>query len=168
MIAKRLVFALAVGLALVFSQAPEFAQQYRQRLGGALDELNRFVADFDADARRADMDREAAIARLLGNADGFVRERGDQMRRTVVRLGRLEGQAVAYDAAGPFRRLTLLASNHDREIARRAMERFEPAVPLTSEALAAALLGFLTAWMTGRGLIGLAALRRRSRARARA
>ena len=45
---------LAFGLlgGLVASQAPEFGQQYRQRLGGAIDELNRVVARFDEDARR--------------------------------------------------------------------------------------------------------------------
>ena len=48
---------LAVGIAaaagaLTASQLPEFAQQYRQRLGGALEELRQVVADFDADAER--------------------------------------------------------------------------------------------------------------------
>ncbi|MBB3444674.1 hypothetical protein FHT93_004547 [Rhizobium sp. BK379] len=38
---------LAVGLAggTLFSQAPEFAQQYRQRIGGAVDELRIIVDD---------------------------------------------------------------------------------------------------------------------------
>jgi len=37
-------------LALAGSQIPEFAQQYRQRLGGAIDELNRMIAQFDSEA----------------------------------------------------------------------------------------------------------------------
>ena len=37
--------AFVIGLLLGFalSQTPEFAQQYRQRLGGAIDELQRIV-----------------------------------------------------------------------------------------------------------------------------
>ena len=51
----RNTMTMAFGLAgaLTLSQAPEFAQQYRQRLGGALDELRRVVADFDADAAKS-------------------------------------------------------------------------------------------------------------------
>jgi Protein of unknown function (DUF2937) len=36
---------------LIGSQGPEFAQQCRQRLGGALEELNRIVSEFDAEVR---------------------------------------------------------------------------------------------------------------------
>ena len=46
-------FALAIGLicGLVGTQGPEFAQQYRQRLAGGVDELARVVGAFEADAR---------------------------------------------------------------------------------------------------------------------
>jgi len=43
MIFNRIAFALALFAAVLGSQFPEFAQQYRQRLGGALDELDRIV-----------------------------------------------------------------------------------------------------------------------------
>ena len=54
--------ALIVGVVFggAFSQAPEFAQQYRQRLGGALDELTAIVQRFDQDAARAGLDRRRA------------------------------------------------------------------------------------------------------------
>ena len=51
MLARRLALAIAVLAGLIGSQAPEFAQQYRQRLGGALEELNRIVSEFDAEVR---------------------------------------------------------------------------------------------------------------------
>ncbi|MEM9851772.1 MAG: DUF2937 family protein, partial [Pseudomonadota bacterium] len=46
---------LAGGCAMLCatSQFPEFSQQYVQRLGGAVDELRRVAADFDASARAA-------------------------------------------------------------------------------------------------------------------
>ena len=44
------------------SQFPEFSQQYVQRLGGAVDELSRFVAEFDADAAAVGMTRTSCPA----------------------------------------------------------------------------------------------------------
>ena len=44
MILRRLAFAVSLLLGALASQLPEFAQQYRQRLGGAIDELQRIVA----------------------------------------------------------------------------------------------------------------------------
>ena len=61
------VGALA-GLAL-FSQAPEFAQQYRQRIGGAVDELRIVVADFDRDAATSQMTRDEALDELTGSGE---------------------------------------------------------------------------------------------------
>ena len=45
------VFALLCGL--LFGQAPEFMQQYHQRLGGTADELTLIVRHFEEDAKRS-------------------------------------------------------------------------------------------------------------------
>jgi hypothetical protein len=55
---------LALGFAL--SQFPEYAQQYVQRLGGAVDELRIIVADFDRGAAEAGLTRDEALARFAG------------------------------------------------------------------------------------------------------
>ena len=57
MLARRLALAIAVLAGLIGSQGPEFAQQYRQRLGGALEELNRIVSEFDAEVQRQNLTR---------------------------------------------------------------------------------------------------------------
>jgi Protein of unknown function (DUF2937) len=46
------VFGIALLSALLFSQAPEFTQQYFQRLGGVVDELDSIVRHFDEDSCR--------------------------------------------------------------------------------------------------------------------
>jgi len=61
MFARRLALAIAVLTGLIGSQGPEFGQQYRQRLGGALDELNRIVSEFDEEARGQDLTRAEAL-----------------------------------------------------------------------------------------------------------
>ena len=51
---------LALGLlgGVVAAQAPEFAQQYAQRLGGAADELRRQVAVLESDAQASGTTRD--------------------------------------------------------------------------------------------------------------
>ena len=47
------------------SQGPEFSQQYRQRLGGAIDELNRVVARFDSKVEPMSPELTAAVEKAL-------------------------------------------------------------------------------------------------------
>lgn len=47
LVRRVLVFLIIASSAVLFSQAPEFAQQYRQRLGGAIDELTTSIQSFD-------------------------------------------------------------------------------------------------------------------------
>lgn len=161
MILRRIVFFLAVVLGVVASQVPEFAQQYRQRLGGAVDELNRIIQDFDADAARMHLDRDAGLDRLLANPDMFVRQRGQQIRDDAARAARLERQLQSYQEAGPFWRLATFARSYEPEIARRAAQNFEPAVPVTTEGILTTVIGFLVGWIGGRAIIAPIQRRRR-------
>ncbi|MFX5510351.1 DUF2937 family protein, partial [Acinetobacter baumannii] len=81
------------------SQLPEFAQQYRQRLGGAVDEIKRVVANFDADAARLSLSRDQGLERLKANGDQFIRQRGEQLEQDIARGDRLEQQLQAYAEA---------------------------------------------------------------------
>jgi hypothetical protein len=92
MLARRLALAIAVLAGLIGSQAPEFAQQYRQRLGGALEELNRIVSEFDGEGRRQNLSRAEALKRLEGNSDPLARERGEDMDKAIERGQRLNGK----------------------------------------------------------------------------
>lgn len=148
--------ALAVGLfgGVVASQGPEFAQQYRQRVGGAIDELNRIVDRFDADSRATGETRERALGRLRGNPDRLASLQGEAMRANVERRDRLERQRAAFSEAGPFQRLAVMMRDPDRDIARAAYGDFEPALPVTNEGIVMGLIGFAFGWGLTR-LIGL-------------
>lgn len=171
---SRIVRIVAFGLglfgALVASQGPEFSQQYRQRLGGGIDELRRVIARFEAAARAGGETRESAIARLRSNPDALASSQGSAMQAHVERLTRLEAHRRAMAEAGPFARIALMAREGDREIVTAAYREFEPAVPVTVEGAASAALGFAAAWG---GMLMLAALarslwrRRKAPARAR-
>ena len=148
-----LILAL-LGAALL-SQAPEFAQQYRQRLGGALDELRVVVADFARDAANASLSRDDAVGRMRTSADGFVRDRGSSMQATIERFERLEAQAARLEAAPPAWRPAVVARGADRRILAAAWEAFEPAVPLTTAGLVWAFLGGGLLGAGGMGARGL-------------
>lgn len=153
MILRRLAFAVSLLLGALASQLPEFAQQYRQRLGGAIDELQRIVAQFDRDAASQSLDREAALNRLQGNADPLAAKRATDMRETIARENRLTRQQEAMRDAGSFGRLAVFARDFDAGIAHRAWGDFEPALPATLEGVVIGVAGFIF----GGGLLRLLA-----------
>ena len=158
---RRLSLAFGVLIGVAASQLPEYAQQYRQRLGGAVDELHAVMAKFDADSGQAGLSRDQAIARLRADADTFVQQRGVQTADIVARAQRLERQRQDFSTAGPVNRLIVMARDFDPAIARGAYASFEPTVPVTSEGFLAGIVGF----MAGAGLFRLAAAPFRRRVR---
>ncbi|KPP81443.1 MAG: Protein of unknown function (DUF2937) [Rhodobacteraceae bacterium HLUCCO07] len=151
------VLTLAGGLtgAAGLSQFPEFSQQYVQRLGGAVDELSRFVDEFDADAAGLGLSRAAALADLeAGSAMGAAR--AETVGRVIARHARLSRDLQALEAAGPFTRLHRAGHLGDPEIAARVWQSYRPALPLTFEGAVFAGAGFLAGVAVIGGLGGLA------------
>jgi hypothetical protein len=143
MIIRRIFFFISLMVGAAASQLPEFAQQYRQRLGGAIDEINRMLQEFDRDAASSGMDRPAGVGRLQKNDDPFVQQRGVRVREAEARVSRLERQLQDFSQAGSVSRLGVLARDFDPGIAQRAYQSFEPAMPLTLEGGTIAATGFL-------------------------
>ena len=145
-VARTLAAAFGLFGGVVASQGPEFAQQYRQRLGGAIDELRRVVQRFEADAGANGHSREAAIGRLQTNPDDLVSRQGTAMRGNVERLERLERHRQAFVDAGPFQRLWVTARDGDLDLMEATYRDFEAALPATQEGVVAAGAGFLGGW----------------------
>ena len=146
MLARR--FALAVGLlvAVCASQLPEYVQQYRQRLGGAVEELKRIVAQFDAEAEAQTLTREQGIARLETNPDPLVQARGGDMRSDVDRERRLAAQQQAFADAGPISQYWVLVERLDPTLAEQAYAIYQPALPLTPSGFVAGAVGLVAGW----------------------
>jgi hypothetical protein len=147
---SRIVRIIAFGCGLcggiVASQGPEFAQQYRQRVGGAVDELRQVITRFDGDARASGETKDSAIARLRSNADDFVSRQGAAMQANVERLGRLETHRETMMQAGPFSRVALMMRDGDRDVMEAVYRDFEPAVPVTEEGILSTAIGFIAVW----------------------
>jgi len=159
---RRLAIAIGLLCAVLGSQFPEFAQQYRQRLGGALDELNRMVAQFDAEVAGQSLNRAQGLDRLEKNDDPLARERGAAIAGDIGRAERLQRQQDALKSAGPLTRLAALAENFDAPTLRQAVADYEPAVPVTIEALIIGAIGLLIGW-SATHLIAWPVRRRRAR-----
>lgn len=147
MLFRRFAFAVGLLVAFLASQLPEFTQQYRQRLGGAIDELSAEVTRFDGDAAAQSLTREQGIARLEGNGDALAQARGQSMAATVERRDRLDRQRTALGTAGPVSQYAVLADGFDAGIARQTLSDFQPAVPATTAGFIAAVIGFFLGWL---------------------
>jgi hypothetical protein len=156
-----------VGLAIVLSQFPEYAQQYTQRLGGAVDELRVITEDFDRAAELGGLDRTQALARYNASNDEFLAGRGTSMTATFQRYEDLSTALARIEGAGPLERLQSMPVYLDTDIGRRTLENYRPAMPVTIEGVLYALAGFVAGYLVVSALVRFCALpfRRRDRIR---
>jgi hypothetical protein len=154
------MFAMLGGLALglCFSQFPEYAQQYEQRLGGAVDELKTIVNDFDRDATRFGLTRPQALQRYEVSPDDFLVARGTSMSATLARYGKLSVMLADLQNAGPLERAMHLGDYLDTDVGARAMQTYKPAVPVTVEGLAWGLAGWVIGYLVTYPLLGFLTL----------
>jgi hypothetical protein len=145
-IVRIIAFGLGIAGGVIASQGPEFSQQYRQRLGGAIDELKQVIQRFEADARATGETQESAIARLRSTADDLASRQGTAMQANLERLERLEAHREAMIQAGPFARVALMVRDGDTDVMEKAYRDFEPAMPVTEEGLVSAAAGFIAVW----------------------
>lgn len=152
---RILALAGAVAGGVGLSQFPEFSQQYLQRLAGQVDALSEVVRDFDATATRNLLTREQALADMTGTA--FLEDRRSDLTRTFARYDRLSANLADLRAASPLQRLTMPQKLGDGETLAATWADFRPAVPVTTDGLITAGIGFLGGWLVTAGLLGLLA-----------
>ena len=135
--------ALCVVGAVLFSQVPEFMQQYLQRLGGHLDEARRQLQQFTDTAAQSGLTLERFIAQTAANAEPAVAKLGGVMTGTVERVADLAAAQTALQNATTWSRPFVFVARLDLPIARATWGIFKPAVPTTLEGLLYALAGML-------------------------
>jgi len=133
--------ALCAAGTIIFSQIPEFMQQYLQRLGGHLDEARRQLAQFRHTAEQSGVTLDQLINQTNANAAPAVARLGGVIHETVARVDHLEAAQAAISGASLAARPFVFLHHVDPEIARATWSIFKPAVPTTVEGLAYALLG---------------------------
>jgi hypothetical protein len=166
-----LLMALLGGAAL--SQAPEFAQQYMQRLAGEVNALREYVVEpIDDDAAAAGLTRREALAGLAASEAGeFPNLLSGTLQDMLARYEALDAHLLALRRADEYERSWLIARQRDVALLRDTAEDYRPAMPLTLAGVVHAGAGFVIGWILGAfvaGLLGLffpPARRRRAYAR---
>ena len=150
---RRMVAGIGgLALAVVLSQFPEYAQQYTQRLGGAVDELRVITEDFDRAAAAGGLDRAAALGRYEASNDDFLAGRGASMTATFQRYEDLSATLARIEGASAIERLQSLPAYLDTDIGRRTLESYRPAIPVTMEGILYAGGGFILGYLVLSGL----------------
>lgn len=153
------LFALLVALlgAAALSQGPEFAQQYMQRVAGAVDELGEFVRRFNSDTDAVGVTREEALTAYAESGE-FLSLQGVRVEDTLGRYDRLQEHLAEMRRANEYERSWLVLREHDLPMMRATASDYQPALPLTLAGAAHAGAGFILGWIIGAviaGLIGL-------------
>ena len=139
----RLVCVLG---AVVCAQAPEFFQQYLQRLGGHLDEAMLQLASFEQAAQAAGKPWAQFVADTLGNPDAGLARLGATMRDTASRVDELAAAQTALLHASAWSRPWAFLAHLDATIAQATAAIFKPAVPTTVEGAIYAGIGVAVAF----------------------
>ncbi|MGE0007863.1 MAG: DUF2937 family protein [Parvibaculaceae bacterium] len=145
MLIRTISLAIAVLGGIAGAQLPEVMQQYRQRLGGAADEVASIVDRFDRDAAAGDMSRDQALAQLHASGDDLVRKRGVDMELNIRRLALLKQQREGM-GGDYLDRAVYFLGHADPALLGKTLEDYRPAVPTTVEGLFSALAGFVAGW----------------------
>lgn len=132
---------LCVVGAVLFSQAPEFMQQYLQRLEGHLDEARLVLGRFQAAAAQAGMTLDQLVANARQNPDPSMGKLALVVGQTSARVEQLASADAALRGASTFSRPFVFLAHLDGEIAHSTLAIYRPAVPTTAEGLAYALAG---------------------------
>jgi type II secretory pathway pseudopilin PulG len=158
-ILDRIVLVVAV---LAAACVPSFVAQYRQRLGGRLDQALQDLNLFQEIANRnhgGDLNR--LIKHHLASSDVTFRDEGIAIQKMVDTVATLR-ESVAALNADIWSQLAYLLQRGDLEMAKATWSSFVPAVNYTPEALLFAFamgvviwLLFVGTWMAIAGIIAL-------------
>jgi hypothetical protein len=134
---------LCVVGAVLFSQGPEFMQQYLQRLGGHLDEARRHLAAFQKTADQAGLTLDRFISQTAANTDPAVAKLSGVMTDSLERVNALQTAHDALLHTALWERPFVFLRHLDPGIARATGAVYQPAVPTTAEGLIYAFAGMV-------------------------
>lgn len=124
---------LCVAGAVLFSQLPEFMQQYLQRLGGHLDEARLELDRLREAAAHSGLALDQLVSSAGGSPDSPAGKLAGLFRSSLARVDELSAAESAIRHASAWARPFVFAAHLDPGIARATWSVFRPAVPTTAE-----------------------------------
>ncbi|MEM9333025.1 MAG: DUF2937 family protein [Pseudomonadota bacterium] len=140
-LSKSWTLGLIVTGVVIFGQAPEFSQQYKQRLGGGINELASVVSQFEKDAASQGLTRAQALDQQNNSNEAFNQLRGKSMESHIKRYENLLMQRQAMQTASPVMQPVHLLRRADVEILSDTLAAYKPGLQLTFEGTLWALVG---------------------------
>jgi|SRR5688572_415021 len=136
-----------VGAILAAGCVPSFVAQYRQRLGGMLDQASKDLALFQDIANRFHGgDLQRLIRHHLASTDPTFRAEGTAIQTLVENVAQLQASLAAL-STDFYGQLAHLARHGDATIAKATWDAFVPAMSLTAEALLFAFATGVIVWL---------------------
>lgn len=135
------------------SQAPEFFQQYLQRLGGHLDEARLVLARYEQVARESGITLQQLIDTTRAQAAEPVAKLGGVIADSQARVAELAVAETALREANLWERPLVFLRHVDGDIAARTWEVFKPAIPVTMEGAVYAGAGMVLALLLYQGCV---------------
>lgn len=129
----------------MFSQAPEFMQQYLQRLEGHLDEARLTLSKFKDAAAQSGMTLEQLVASAGQNPDPSMRSIGGVVREASNRVDQLAAADAALHGASAWARPFVFLEHAEWGITKATWAIYRPAVPTTPEGFVYAGMGMIFA-----------------------
>jgi len=140
----RIVLVAAI---LAAGCVPSFIAQYRQRLGGRLDQVLRDLAPFQEIANRSHGGDLGRLIRYhLASLDTTFHDEGIAIQAMVDSAERLRFDAKALDA-DLWHQVAHLARHGDHDIARSTWDAFVPAFSFTTEYVLFSLAAGIAIWI---------------------
>jgi hypothetical protein len=143
LIRKTIFFLFGLTGAVLLSQFPEFFQQYAQRVGGHLSELNHQVGELENRAALDGKDTGAYLRHLTDSEDRAVRREGRNLVALVERRDRLTTAYEVLATADPWWRAPHFLRHIDWTIAGATLQSYRLAMPITAESALYSAAGFL-------------------------
>ena len=147
-----------VGAVVAGGLVPGFIAQYRQRLGGRLDQAR---LDLEPWQRIADQFHQGSIEKLiqyhLNSSDPTFHSEGNVIRSLVITVQQLQSAIDALHSS-LFQQLGYLALHADAGLARATFSDWVPTFSLSVEGLLFALLFAVAVWLLFQALWWLLAL----------
>ena len=134
---------VAVIGAIIFFQIPTFIIQYKQRLGGHVDELARLTAQYKSTAANYGKTVEEYIGLLLNSGIDEIKSTGELMTGHMNRFNELSQALHNLSEASGITKLFVFFKSIDLDIFRGTYKDFVPGISFNLESIVYCIVGII-------------------------
>ena len=127
--------------ALVFSQAPQYFNQYMHRLTGHSEELKIHIRSIQQAAAKNGLELPEYLGTFTRHQDSIINSHGILMEEMFSRYSALSQASLALQESTPLTRPFIFIRHLNLDIAKATVLQFQPGLLLTTEGVVYAIAG---------------------------